>query len=481
MATKKGKKHRFKNFIKRHKVLTILVALLLVAAIAGGTVFAVNSRQKNASYSFVRTTTLSKGTLDDSISATGTVISSKTSNVTTSLQYTVKSISVKVGDTVKKGDVIATLDTTQLEKQIETAKENIEKQEKTAKISYTSAKQSYTEAKSAYESAKTAVKSAKSALDAAKKSKSSTGDEQNGTSAYEKAQETYTTAKDTLSQAKSKLAEAETKLEQAADDLENAGDDSELEELEDNLDACTIKAGQDGTITAMNATVGSACKDTIAKIQDTSQLAVDISIEEADINQAAVGLSCKITTDAATDSYTGTLTQVDPTASDSGSFSATVTVTDTDTKLKIGMNATVEIIISSTEDVYQVPIDAVGTDDTGSYLYRQTGGSGVDMTFEKVYVTTGAENDYYVEVESDQLADGDVIRSSADLTQGIETVDNEDKSSSKFSLFGNLGSGGDQQGGPSDQGGTPPSGGGQQGGQGDGPGEMNAGGGNGNG
>ena len=479
MATNKPKKHRFKNFVKRHKVLTALVALLLIGAIVGGTVVAVNSRQKDASYSFVRTTTLSKSTLEDSISTTGTVISSKTSNVTTSLQYTVKSISVKVGDTVKKGDVIATLDTTQLEKQIETAKENIEKQEKTAKISYTSAKQSYTEANTAYQSAKTAVKTAKTALDAAKKSKSSGDSKQDGNSTYEKAQETYSAAKETLTQAKSKLAEAKTKLEQAADDLENAGDDSELEELEDNLDACTIKAGQDGTVTALNATVGSACKDTIAKIQDTSKLAVDITIEESDINQAEVGLSCKITTDAASDTYEGTLTQVDPTAADNGSFGATVTVNSTDTKLKIGLNATVEIVISSTEDVYQVPIDAVGTDDSGSYIYRQTGGSGVDMTFEKVYVTTGTKNDYYIEVQSDQLADGNVIRSSADLTQGIETVDNNEKSSSKFSLFGNLG-GGTNQGGPSDQGGTPPSGGNSGGNQGGGPGEMNGGGGNGN-
>lgn len=43
------------------------------------------------------------------------------------------------------------------------------------------------------------------------------------------------------------------------------------------------------------------------------------------------------------------------------------------------------------------------------------------MTFEQVTVTTGDTNDFYVEITGSDLQEGDVIRSSADLTQGIET------------------------------------------------------------
>ncbi len=448
---KSTKRHPFKNYIKRHKVLTAIVALLLIAAIVAGSLLVAKGKSQSAAYTFIRTTTLSKGTLDASISATGTVISTKTSNVTTDLQYTVKSIAVKVGDTVKKGDVIATLDTTQLEKQIATAKANIAKQEKSAKISYNSAKQSYNDANTEYQNAKSAVSSAKAALANAK---SATGGK--NTATYEKAQETYDNAKNAYTQAKSNLAQAKVKLEEAKDALENAADTSELEELTDNLNACTLKAGQSGTITALNATVGSGCKDTVAKIQDTSKLAIDITIAEADINQAQVGLSCNITTDAADQKYSGTLTQIDPVASDNGSFGATVTVDTADTDLKIGINATVEILVSSTDNVYTVPIDAVGKDSTGTYVYRKTGGTGVDLTFEKVYVTTGSENDYYIEIDADDLKDGDVIRSSADLTQGIETVESDKKSSSLFNLFGNFGNAQNDQGGQMPQGGGDP-------------------------
>ena len=82
-----------------------------------------------------------------------------------------------------------------------------------------------------------------------------------------------------------------------------------------------------------------------------------------------------------------------------------------------------EIIKSQVSDVYVVPIDAVGTAEDGTnYVLRKTGGEGVDMTFEKVTVTTGDANDYYTTISGADLQEGDVIRSSADLTQGIVTT-----------------------------------------------------------
>ena len=82
------------------------------------------------------------------------------------------------------------------------------------------------------------------------------------------------------------------------------------------------------------------------------------------------------------------------------------------------MNASVEIVQSVADDVYVVPLDAVDEDENGTFVYRQTGGEGVDATFEKLYVTTGQSNDYYVEIRGDELQEGMVIRSSADLTRG---------------------------------------------------------------
>ena len=98
-------------------------------------------------------------------------------------------------------------------------------------------------------------------------------------------------------------------------------------------------------------------------------------------------MPCRITSDATDKVINGTLTQLDPVSGQSGNFGAEVTVTDTDTGLLIGMNASVEIIVSATDECFNVPIDAIGNDDDGKgdYVYRRIDGSGVDMTFEKVF------------------------------------------------------------------------------------------------
>ena len=136
---KKGKK-KFRNFIKKHKFFSTIIATVLILLIVFGILFIKGKQNSGSTYSYIRTTTLAKGNLDNSISATGTVESAEVSNVTTALSYTVKSISVAVGDMVKTGDIICTLDTDELEEQIEKERSNIEKQNSSAQASYNTAK-----------------------------------------------------------------------------------------------------------------------------------------------------------------------------------------------------------------------------------------------------------------------------------------------------------------------------------------------------
>ena len=601
-----------KGFIKRHKVFSVIIALILVATIVFGVLFSMGVfSDKKSGYSYIRTSTLSKGNLEDSISSTGTIESAKTSNVTTSLNYTVKSIAVAVGDSVKKGDVICTLDTKELEEQIATERKNISKAVKSAQTSYNSSKSSYdsavsnlnsykstlNSAKSDYNSAKTPYLTAKSAISSAQKaynkalsnyniagsnlvvaqnnynkavsnnkgvvsaakkyiqaiqdlygkcsvgsvdisdsSASSTSNQsdsnnkgfnsqstnnisasssntvavnqtaddmclsvqkkvysltnttvpissgsntlyklgqkaaalqeakttsnyQNLESAYTTAKSTYENAKQTNSQYEDAVKQAKSQLNQASDQLQEAQSSDTLDELESQIDDCTIKANQSGTIVSLNATVGSAAggsnsgtamgsnsssQSAVATISDLNKLKVSITISEADINNAKLGLSCYITSDATDATYNGTLSQIDPIANEEGSFGAEVTIDDKTSGLSIGMNASVEIVVSSTDNVFFVPIDAVGKDDKGKFIYKKTGGSGTDMTFEKVYVTTGEKNDYYIEISSKKLAEGDIVRSSSNLSEGIETTGEtaDNSENSNFSMFGGNMSGG---------------------------------------
>lgn len=69
----KAGKEKKKGFIRRHKVLTVIIAVVLAAAIAVTGLVLGTKKSSGTAYSFIRTTTLVRGTLEDTVSATGTV------------------------------------------------------------------------------------------------------------------------------------------------------------------------------------------------------------------------------------------------------------------------------------------------------------------------------------------------------------------------------------------------------------------------
>ena len=263
------------------------------------------------------------------------------------------------------------------------------------------------QAKTAYENAQKAADSAQKAVD-------------NAQQQVQSAHNSYDQEKNysSLTNKVQNVEDSATKLEQTSRTPDS------LKDLQGTLDECTLKATMDGTITGLNATVGSVCSGTVATIQNTSALVVEVTIPASSVSKLSTGMACRITSDATGDhEIKGTLTQIDPVANDQGTFGAKVTVSGEDTGLLIGISAKVEIVISEKQGVFSVPRDAVGTaEDGSSYVLRKTGGEGVNSTFEQVTVTTGEGNDYYIEISGEELSEGDVIRSSADLTQGIETA-----------------------------------------------------------
>ena len=622
-----------KNWFARHKKLTVALAVVILAAAA--ILIRLLTRAVPASgttYQYVRTTTLTRTSLEDSVTVTGTVASGSEASVTVAdnaKTYKVATVEVEVGDTVQAGDVICTLDTSDLEKQIDSAElsysdtlqsaqttydralesyevavvkhdnslidlqENIDKADENltkaqenldsaksardsaqntvnscqstvdslqsaynaaqgiasyvssydmaadalnnAAAALDSAYQSYTTAYMNYagaaddgkEAAKAALQQAVSALQSAfdaygsgtvdttanasvsaanqrtvtgtiapdvasinsqlsgidvtllvapasttlidtfnaaaqalvnQESAAASGTGmtyQQVVDTYTQAQSQLSAAKTALTQAETAVTTAETQVESAETQVESAHDaydneknsttlttawqqveDAEtrleqakrtpdtLQTLRDTLEDCTLTATMSGTITELNATVGSACTGTVATIQNTDGLTVEVTISADDVADVKTGMECNITSDSTGDSVIkGTLSQIDPVANEQGTFGAKVTVDTADSGLLIGIQAQVEILKSVTDNVFVVPIDAVATaEDGSSYVYRKTGGEGVDMTFEQVTVTTGESNDYYVEISGDDLAEGDVIRSTADLSEGIDTA-----------------------------------------------------------
>lgn len=503
-------RHNPLHWVKRHKKLTIfLVIVLLIIAFVVNFLGRTAAASAALTYQFVRTTTLQKTSLTDSVSVTGTVASGSTASVTASdsvKTYKVTAVNVAVGDTVHKGDVIATLDTSDVEKQIENAQQSYSDSVEEAQTNYNNsvedqatnlaqlqedldkAQEDYDtlglERYSSMQDSSMADKTnreiveyyyglytekiaqlentvANLQIQLTNAQRDGNADQQQSIQGqledyqsqlsvakgqcnipelnlhgFEAVEQAYQSIDGGANSYKQKLEAAQQKYDNAVTSNARSVDSAEtkleqasrtsdtLTDLQSTLEDCTLTATMDGTITELNATVGSVCSGTVATIQDVNDLTVEVTIPANSVGKLSTGMQCNITSDATGDAeIPGTLTRIDPVANSEGNFGATVTVNGEDSGLLIGISAEVEIIINQKDNVFTVPRDAVGTHEDGtSYVLRKTGGEGVDMTFEEVTVTTGDANDYYIEISGDDLAEGDVIRSSADLTQGIETT-----------------------------------------------------------
>ena len=367
-------RHNPLHWIKRHKKLTIVVVVLLavVAFIVSSCMRTAQAVSNALAYQFVRTTTLQKTTLTDSVSVNGTVASGTTASVTASESvktYKVTSVNVAVGDTVTQGQVIATLDTSDVEKQIESAQESYSDSVEQAQTTYDQsvedqatnlaqaqkdldkAQQNYdtlglTDRYNSMVNPDTAGMTIRELVeyyyglfaeeiaglentvanlqiqltqaqnagdgDRAQEVQGQLTDYQNRLSiakaqcsipelglqgfdtikqyystieqyrqALEQAQQAYDSAATSSSR---QVDTAETQLEQASRTSDT------LSDLQTTLENCTLTATMDGTITELNATVGSVCSGTVATIQDLSSLTVEVTIPASSVSKLSTGM-----------------------------------------------------------------------------------------------------------------------------------------------------------------------------------------------
>ncbi len=401
---------------KKKKPFIIAIIIVLVLAIG---IFIFNGKNKKSmnvvASTPVRTVTLSKGDFETTITANGKIASQTSVNITTSLNYKVATVEKEVGDYVNEGDTIITLDSSDIKKEIaRLEKQDAEKLEQLQK-----------NVQNAYDGKENAWADYQSAKDA---------------------------GQDTT-QAERQFASANGQYFEALETLNKGVEDTQLEDLYENLNDCTVKATSSGTITSLNATVGSTVNNSvIAVINDIQNLEVSTTVDEYDIQKISKGMKAIVSTDAVDGTFSATVTAVSLASTDSSGFTVKVTLDEPTSSLLIGMNVKVTIILSSEENVYTVPIDAVETDESGnSYIYVQQ----KDNTFEKVSVTKKEENDYYCVIEGSDLSDGLVVRASANESEAQVSTDSSSIDSQEgfsIQMDGGMGQGGGGGGQPPMQG-----------------------------
>ncbi len=353
-----------------------------------------------------------RGSLEMTVDGTGSIEAAREVELAFPQAGRVAEVAVKAGQQVQAGDVLARLDTTELElkvKQAEAGLESAQAQLKqamdkpttedvaAAKAAYFTALEQYHNlldspseeeveiAKAALEKAKAALQQAQAAYDKVASRPNAAMlpqalNLQNATLDYEKALAQYKQATEKPSE--EKIVAAKENLEKAKAHLEDVKNGPTPEELaikqasvkqaeaglalaKRNLDNATLRAPFAGTVTEVNVEPGQivGSNKAVITLSDLSHLQATLYVDETDVGQVSEGQEVTISLDAFPDAeIRGTVTGVGLSPEvQSGVvlYPVTVDLAPAPVPIRPGMTADGEIIVKSEQDALLIPLSAL--------------------------------------------------------------------------------------------------------------------------
>jgi RND family efflux transporter MFP subunit len=409
--------------VKKKFIIIGVVVIILIFLVISIVRNSINSSE-NLSDSYYEIYTVKEQDFSDNLSLSGKVSSDSLISITSDITgVKVNTLNISVGDTVKKGQVIAKLDVSELQSELNDliTQENSEKtaNQKVLDKANSNKTKTLNKLESIITSAKNDLENAKSECN--KDSESEACDEiKNLEKELTSAQDNYNEQEDTLNEA----------IEDAQNAVNTSTYASKIKELKSQITSATIYSPEDGLITAVNVNVGSILtSENIATLQTSNSYKVTVTVPEAQILKIKEGMKATITTVATGDeTFEGTITKVinipstinneNETYSDTVGYSAIITIDNENTNLLVGMTAKCKIYISEDENLLSVPYDAVKENINGEkYVYKlEQNQDGYKVIYTTVL--TGKDSKYYTEIK-DGLSTNDLIMiTDAELENG---------------------------------------------------------------
>ena len=355
---------------------------LLIAADAAYYFFSSNSKQETT----YLTESVTRGNVEKTVVASGSVESVNEVDVGAQASGKITKLYVKLGQEIKKGEMIADIDSTTQINTLNTKKAALvsyQAQLKAKKTAYDVALSSYNRLSKLYMQKATSLDS-------------------------------VNTAKSTLDNAKAEMEVIEANIKQA---------EIEVKTAETNVGYTKITAPMDGTVISVPVSEGQTVNanqttPTIVTIADLSKMKIKPEISEGDITKVKAGqeVSFTILSDSQT-VYHSVIDSVDPantTITDSSSTSsstnssssssttsaiyyyANVLIDNPDRTLRIGMTTENNIKIANAKDVLLI---------SNMAIQKRDGKSVVNILNDKNQpeqreVETGVQNDFHTEIKS---------------------------------------------------------------------------------
>ena len=388
--------------------LTKKKKIILVAAIAvvvtAGVKLALGSGEPAGE--MVSTALAEKQDLQETLKLKAVLEGTESTEVVSRLHYEVKELLVKEGDRVKKGQLLAVLDSTDLSKEMSLKKGSLTLLQKQQAETLRDRQVEYNNAKKAYDDTKALFD-----IGAASKAE--------------------------LDDAKEKLdaipAENGKAVLSAVEKQTLANTNQEISIQASTMDDCQIRSMIDGTVTRVNTKVGRFADETeddkpMFVIENVDTLQMKVMVSENDIAKVSVGQKVDITADILNgESVAGEVIRISPTGElKDGTTSERVipvyiSVKEKNDKLIAGITAKATIHIAEAKQALTVPYEAVGELEDGSTVVYVVNG---DNTIHIVPVELGLETDLYVEIKGGELKEGQtiVLNPSPALTEGMAVL-----------------------------------------------------------
>ena len=322
----------------------LFLALFIVVAGALA-VWQYVGREKRASYD-IQTVELSRGSIERSISATGSVQALVTVAVSSQLSGQISELNSDFNSKVAKGSSLAVIDPRTFAARVASAEANLA----IAKTTVTVEEANIVKAQALLDQAQRSVE----------RQRTLAANNATPATTLDTAETLLETAKADLQVAEAQLANARATISQRVADLSQAKLD---------LDRTQIRSPIDGVVIARNIDLGATVAASLQApilfqiAQDLTQIQILVSVDEADIGSIEAGHDVTFTVDAFPDRvFSGKVAQVriaGTTTNNVVTYTVVASAENPQQKLLPGMTATVRIITGTRRDVLRVPNEAV--------------------------------------------------------------------------------------------------------------------------
>jgi len=373
------------------KAVIIITAVIALAVIA---FFALRPKANGLNY---KTAKITKGDIQDVVTATGTINAIKTVLVGAQVTGRIKEIYVDFNSPVKQGQLIAQIDPELFQAQVDQASANL----LAGKADLMKAKAAFTDAKRNFDRASQLF--SKNLI---------------AQSDRDSAETNFQSAKAQVNASQARVVQLEAALKSA----------------ETNIRYTRIISPVDGVVISRNIDIGQTVVSsfqapTLFSIaQDLTKMQIDTNVNEADIGEVKLDQEVDFTVDAYPDiTFKGKVSQVRNApiiVQNVVTYDVVIYVDNPELKLKPGMTANASIIIATKDGILRIPNAALRwlPPDKANYKAAQKG-FGVwvleNNQPKRVGVKLGISDDSYTELVSGELRDGQELI--------IETLDKDGK------------------------------------------------------